>query len=92
MFGISFLLITMVNFVSSFLMLRCIFINAWMQLDSSRFVLDNFNRNRLIAEGLILSGSNGIKPSYFKSMSYDVFLGFLGILFIGKLRGFKNGF
>ena len=84
MFGISFLLITMVNFVSSFLMLKCTFIDAWIQLDSSKFVLDNFNRNRLIIEELILSRSNGIKPSYFKSMSDDVFLGFLGILFIGK--------
>ena len=59
-----------------------------MQLDFSRFVLDNSNRNRLIIEALILSRSNGIKPSYFKSMSDDIFLDFLGILLIGKLGGF----
>ena len=57
MFGISFLLITMVNFtmvnfVSSFSMLKFTFINAWMQLKFSRFVLDNFNRNRLITDGM----------------------------------------
>ena len=58
-------------------MLKYTFIDAWMQLDFSRFVLDNSNRNRLIVEALILSRSNGIKPSYFKSMSDDIFLGFL---------------
>ena len=60
MFRISFLLITMVNFVGSFLMLKFTFMNAWMQLEFSEFVLDNFDRNRLIAEALILSRRNGI--------------------------------
>ena len=43
------------------LMLKATFINAWMQLNFSGFVLDNFDRNRLIAEALVLSRSNGIK-------------------------------
>ncbi len=38
MFGISFLLITMVNFVSFFLILKSIFTNVWMQLKFSEFV------------------------------------------------------
>ena len=41
-------------------MLKFTFINAWMQFKFSGFVLDNFDRNRLITEAMILSRSNGI--------------------------------
>ena len=41
-------------------MLKFTFIDAWMQLEFSRFILDNLDRKRLIAKVLILSRSNGI--------------------------------
>ena len=51
------------------MILKLTFTNAWMQLDFSEFVLDNFGRNKLIDEALILSRSKEIKFSYFKSIS-----------------------